>query len=777
MRIKNLFSTIGLVASLAFPTNAATVPSSAAVTPGVQIKVGKSFLKVGETTELKAVATAFPKSFRWILPTWLEVASGDLTSETITVKAKTEGQMVVGMEVANTMGVTTSSVTALDVLSVENAGAVFNPLRGATLLDYSGAANPNETPKHIVDGVTNPSDVSQKWCVSGADNWAMFDCGEFYRFYGFRIYDCCSGPEQNENIRDWRIEVSDDAEAWTVINEGSGTRINIKENYCLPVRGRYVKLIATPVTNTMRIWEFEAIAASAFHLTLDVDPQSLRLNIGETADLKVKYNLNGDKRGDDFACTVSASTSAAIISDISDNGNEFTIPVTGGKLIGQTDLTIRVTNEGAYKEIVVPVIIDATGQSNILAGKVAELRTYTDSYANGISFTTANNSALTDGDVLTDALTPIDQTAVKVAPAAHANDFMILFNSGSDVWELSKVDISLPASHSAKSITIVVGSDLSSMAKVHTIDNIAAGATKLEYIFPISRRARFLGILCDTEIGSTPAVAEIEAYEQLSESKGMKSPLKVNGWEHDVIAEALPAGAHASNFLDNGGHYLYTTTVKVEGAIAGESRELVSNQGTLFELGEYDKKNACRIGFGYNGWKTSLEVDETVYCSELHFLVMSTDGENNIEAQINYWAPDPEWPDDWTIVSSDVIYMNTPDWTSIPGENLALNVGRVNGNDEIETSGVHLYEFTVKTDPTKMLASIKFANRNRNSVPIILAISKVVSQQSGVVQVKSDENKVIEGYYDLQGRKISKPDSGLYIIRYSDGSSKKVIQK
>lgn len=582
---------------------------------------------------------------------------------------------------------------------------------------------------------------------------------------------------QARSRTNWRIEVSDDTESWTVINEGGGTRINVKENYCLPIRGRYVKLIATPATNTMRIWEFEAIAASAFHLTLDVEPQSLRLNIGETTALKVKYNLNGDKRGDDFACTVSASTSAAIIGDITDNGNEFTIPVTGGKLIGQTDLTIRVTNEGAYKEIVVPVVIDATGQPNILAGQPAELRTYADSYADGITFTVATNTTLTDGDSATDALTPTDPTATKAAPAAHANDFMALFNSGADAWELSKVEIYLPTGHSTKSVSIIVGSDLTSLTNVHTISDIPAGATKLEYIFPISRRARYLGILCDTEIGKTPAISEIEAYEQLSESKGLKSPLKVSGWQHDVIAESSPAGAHASHALDNGGHYLYTTGIKSDGAIAGESRELVSDNGTLFQLGEYNKKNSLRVRFAHTGNCATLDVDETAYCSELRFLVMATDGENNLEVTPVYWTPDPEFPSDWIQANGEMVYMSIPDWTGPIADNHALTVGRVNNNDEVEPSCVHLYEYIVKTDPTKMLASIKFANRNPDSVPIVLAVSKVVAQQSGIVQVKSDEKKEIEGYYDLQGRKISKPTFGIYIIRYTDGSSKKTIFK
>lgn len=776
MKAKIMFTAALLAMAAVQPVDAARPEPVPAATPGMQIKVSKSYLKVGETAQLKTEATAYPKAYRWVLPSGLELASGSLTDNEITVKAKSEGQMLVGMEVENTYGKTVSSFTALDVLSSDAAASVANALRGATLLDFSGSANPNQSPVHIVDGVTNPSDASQKWCVSGNDNWALFDCGEFYRFYGFRIYDCCSGPEQNENIRDWRIEVSDDAEAWTVINEGNGTRTNIKENYCLPVRGRYVKLTASPATSTMRVWEFEAIAASAFHLTLDVQPQSLRLNIGESSEIKVKYNLNGDRKGDDFGCSVTASTSAAIVGEIKDNGaGEFTIPVTGGKVIGETDLTIRVTNDGAYREVTVPIIIDATGQPNILAGKTAELRTYAASYANGVSFTTTNNALLTDGDALTNAFA--DGT---VKAAANANDFIALFNSGSEAWELSKVEISLPQGHATKSLSIIVGSDLTSLDNVHTIANIPAGATKLEYIFPISRRARYLGILCNTEVGKVPAIAEIEAYEQLAESKGLKSPLKVSGWEHDVIAESLPSGANASDDLDlGGGWYLYSTGVQQEGAIAGESREFVSDLGTLFELGEYNKKNAFRVGFGYTGWKANLRVEETVYCSEIHVLVVSANGENNLEAQVSYWTPDPEFPDEWSESTSDIIYLKTPDWTAIPGANRAALVGRVNGkNDQIESAAINLYEFTIKTDPNKMLGKIKFANRNRESIPTVLAISKVVAQQqSGISSVESDNHRTVIGYYDIQGRKMVNPSKGINIIRYSDGSAEKVLLK
>lgn len=768
MNIRSLLTAV-VITVTGFITQAALPAPSNALTPGVLVKVGKSCLKVGETTTLNVEASAFPKSFKWILPQGLEITDGSETSQAITVKATSEGNMAVGIEVVNAIGTTVSTVTALDVLGNEEFAALKNVLLGAKLLDYSGSATPDETPENIVDGEKNPSNLSKKWCVSGTDNYALFDCGDFYRFYGFKIYDCCSGPEQNENIRDWRIEVSDDNEAWTVIQEGNGTRINVKENYCIPTRGRYVKLIATPANNTMRVWEFEAIAAAASHLTIDVVPTSLRLNIGETSNIKLNYNLNGDTRCEDFECSVSASTSAAIIGEITDNGNgQITIPVTGGKLIGQTDLTIRLVNDGAYKEVVVPIIIDATGQPNVLSGLTAEIRYYANGYADADNFTTAYNTKLTDGDLNVNAFDGSFSSS-------HTDDCIALFNSGDDAWELSKVEIALPSNNSAKKITILVGSDLTSISPVHTITDIPEGTSKLEYIFPVSRRCRYLGILSDTEIGSIPALAEIEAYEQVSEAKGLSTPLKLNGWEDDMIVESLPAGAYGKRDFDFNGHFVYTTGVNIEGAIAGDSRELVSEKGTLFQLGEYDKKNACRIGFSYSGWKTRLDVAETAYCDELRLLVVAANGDNNLEAQVTYWVPDPEFPSDWVNESTEVIYMNIPDWTAAPSANKAITVGRVSSaDDSIEPNSVHLYEFTIKTDPTKRLANIRFANRNPNSWPTVLAITKVVAAQSGIDKVPADKNKKVVGIYDLQGRIVKNPSSGVFVKRYSDGSAEKV---
>lgn len=61
------------------PVDATRPEPVPAATPGMQIKVSKSYLEVGETAQLKTEATAYPKSYRWILPSGLELTSGSLT--------------------------------------------------------------------------------------------------------------------------------------------------------------------------------------------------------------------------------------------------------------------------------------------------------------------------------------------------------------------------------------------------------------------------------------------------------------------------------------------------------------------------------------------------------------------------------------------------------------------------------------------------------------------------------------------------------------------------
>ena len=64
------------------------------------------------------------------------------------------------------------------------------------------------------------------------------------------------------------------------------------------------------------------------------------------------------------------------------------------------------------------------------------------------------------------------------------------------------------------------------------------------------------------------------------------------------------------------------------------------------------------------------------------------------------------------------------------------------------------------------------------AIVVISAGVKVVPQsETGIAAVTGSQQPTITGYYTPDGMKTSRPTSGLYIVRYSDGTSRKVVVK
>lgn len=104
--------------------------------------------------------------------------------------------------------------------------------------------------------------TSSKWCCTTPNNWVIFDCEGIFRFYGFGIWDCKAGPEDNENFNDYTIELSLDGENWTtVVDEYGRGSDDIKYDNIAPARGRYIRF-SPKNTAVLRVWESEACAAN-----------------------------------------------------------------------------------------------------------------------------------------------------------------------------------------------------------------------------------------------------------------------------------------------------------------------------------------------------------------------------------------------------------------------------------------------------------------------------------------------------------------------------------
>jgi hypothetical protein len=677
--------------------------------PTITLALSKSYIKVGETTEMTAKGTGSPKSFEWVLPAGLQLADGyTLTSNPIKVTGVTAGKQSVTIKATNDVGTTEKTMEAVDVMADDGEmNEVQNVVVHKKVVAFSGSTNSTEVPANIIDGVTSPAQTYAKWCNISPDSWATFDCEGAYRIYGFRIYDGNSGPESGvDQIDAYKIQLSSDGTNWTtVVDTENRASESIKTDYIAPFKARYVKLIPH-VNGTLRIWEFEVYGKDDNNMTVSINPTELTLTNGETKNVTMSYNLNGDQRATQFTCTAKSANGNVTIGNITEDAaaGTFTIPVTGGNIIGTDKLTVTVNNGGAYKERTVDVNIDSNTQPNVLSGQKAILRQFDADYSYEATYTDHELTTLTDGNTTVDACKDI----ADLKPSTHKRDVWAIFTAPTEEgWNLSKVKISLPNNNRGtndnnvegnvnKDIYIAVGNDLKNMTVVKTFSSLA-DVQSLEYIFPEYRNCKYLAIECTLNAYYYAAMAEVEATEQYDSAIPVNGPVSLSGWNYDVIAESTDAKTTTNGSLDDQNYVLYSTTCKVNGALAGDDHKITAADGTVYTVADYTQNNALVMK---DGDAHTLTFNSPAKCEELYFIMISANGSSTVSVTANY--------EDGT--TSDATSMSPSDWWSSyqDGSEAVYGLGRIGSSDNVFDTRLQfrLFSFTMYTDKSKKIKSL-----------------------------------------------------------------------
>lgn len=529
-----------------------------ATAPVVSFTISNSYLKVGESATITANGTGNPTAFNWTLPEGLKLADGSsLTSQTIKVVAQKVGKQRVTVDVTNAIGTSTTSSNILDVMTEEEYKKIYNVVYQKKVLGYSGSTNYKEVPDKIIDGVTNPTSASDKWCNVSADNWVTFDLQSVYRIYSFKIFDGNAGPESGvDQIDSYQILLSEDNEHWTtVVDTYNRQKESIKTDYIAPMRARYVKLVPH-VNGILRIWEFEVYGKKDNSMKLSTLTNNVTMNAGESYNINVTYDLGeGATKADKFECVATSKNGNVTIGTIKENvkKNTFVIPVTAKQRIGDDVVTIRVVNGDDYEEIAVQVEVDATTQPNVLKGKTAEVRHYENDYSFEAAFKKYDVSGLTDGNKVDEALSEIE------APSTHRDDVWVIFTAPEGKqWDLAKVVVNIPNENYAendnnemnyvnKDVKIAVGDDLTRMNTAKTFSGLKK-VSELSYIFPESVKTKYLAVICNLYVYSLPSMAEVSAYEQFADptainnatvQNAVKGIYTVNGTKLNALQKGL----------------------------------------------------------------------------------------------------------------------------------------------------------------------------------------------------------------------------------------------
>lgn len=529
-----------------------------ATAPVVSFTISNSYLKVGESATITANGTGNPTAFKWTLPEGLKLADGSsLTSQTIKVVAQKVGKQRVTVDVTNAIGTSTTSSNILDVMTEEEYKKIYNVVYQKKVLGYSGSTNYQEVPDKIIDGVTNPTSASDKWCNVSADNWVTFDLQSVYRIYSFKIFDGNAGPESGvDQIDSYQILLSEDNEHWTtVVDTYNRQKESIKTDHIAPMRARYVKLVPH-VNGILRIWEFEVYGKKDNSMKLSTLTNNVTMNAGESYNINVTYDLGeGATKADKFECVATSKNGNVTIGTIKENVKKktFVIPVTAKQRMGDDVVTIRVVNGDDYEEIAVQVEVDATTQPNVLKGKTAEVRHYENDYSFEAAFKKYDVSGLTDGNKVDEALSEIE------APSTHRDDVWVIFTAPEGKqWDLAKVVVNIPNENYAendnneknyvnKDVKIAVGDDLTRMNTAKTFSGLKK-VSELSYIFPESVKTKYLAVICNLYVYSYPSMAEVSAYEQFADptainnatvQNAVKGIYTVNGTKLNALQKGL----------------------------------------------------------------------------------------------------------------------------------------------------------------------------------------------------------------------------------------------
>ena len=253
----------------------------------------------------------------------------------------------------------------------------------------------------------------------------------------------------------------------------------------------------------------------------------------------------------------------------------------------------------------------------------------------------------------------------------------------------------------------------------------------------------------------------------------VEKPSEFTGWKHDVIAESTPSNEFTTKYLDKDGWVLYTSAVKEEGAVAGDDRTIVTSKGTVFTLEPYDAPNALRLD-AYDDPAELTAVNPSL-CERLHILAISANGDCDVEVTVGYEDGSTDEPQ--TITIQD--WYGDATGTALHGFDRIFASKDSWDNDVDDFDGQNnfrLFEFAINLDATKKFQKVSFQHSTNRTYPTILALAKE-EKTSGIDSIESDGDKTIEAVYNIQGIEVKNPKSGLYIVRYSDGSTRKVIIK
>ena len=245
-----------------------------------------------------------------------------------------------------------------------------------------------------------------------------------------------------------------------------------------------------------------------------------------------------------------------------------------------------------------------------------------------------------------------------------------------------------------------------------------------------------------------------------------------------MLAEGKPVTDFTDATLDNQGWCLFTPEVRENGALKVVDGKLTTGSGTEYAINPA-AKNALVLKTA-NSPKT-LNFVEPACCEELRFIVISAEGASTLRAAAVY--------DDGT--SEPEQQFSVGDWYSgSAGQGEAIygldRIKRGSGSgysaDQFDgRTNFRIFEYVLPANKGKMTTGITFTSAASGKIPTILGVTRKGYNNpidpDGIEAPEAGDLKEIVGIYSVSGQKQTKLQKGINVIRFADGSVKKIMRK
>lgn len=268
-----------------------------------------------------------------------------------------------------------------------------------------------------------------------------------------------------------------------------------------------------------------------------------------------------------------------------------------------------------------------------------------------------------------------------------------------------------------------------------------------------------------------------------------------SGYNMDVIAENTTTdadgylvsvtkipGSNDLQGIDGGGFVYYTADANASGAMCSADGKFSTDAKDISYQVNVASNNALVLkgnkvpGADVSGTLTFATVQKA---GSIYVCGTSTDGDTPLKVTVNYA--------DGSTVDDNITFYN---WDSSQYSSSAVlkGLGRMASKhcwagDAGSTQGGNnfmIFQSSIDTDKTKDIKSVTIAKANPDATTccaiFAVSVSNLTKEETlGIGGVKATQEKIAASYYNVGGSQISELQKGVNIVKYSDGTTRKVV--